>query len=177
MTPQEFQAEIQEIFRRAYEARPGLERFRRRKKNLLLLAMVLFVLQKLLGVVAAGGGWGFLAGLAGLLISGIFILAAWRGGWKLSLVLLLPAAVGLASFFRDWLPFLREGGGYSPLFYAACALAALLPLALAGIAAWLSVPEKNREYGDDLNRVNEELIALSKRFSQNPRRGGDKPES
>lgn len=176
MTPQEYQAEIQEIYRRAYEEHPGLERFRQWKKNLLLLAMVLFALQKLLDAVALGGGLAFLAGLAGLIIPGIFVLAAWRGGWKLSLVLLLPAGIGLVSLFSDWLPLLREGGDYVPLFYVAAALAALLPLTLAGVTAWLTVPEKNRAYGDQLNRVHEELIALSKRLSQDPRRGDGGPK-
>ena len=170
MTPQEYQAQIQEIYRRAYEEHPGLERFRRRKKNLLLLAMALFALGKLLDAVAIGGALAFLAGLAGLLIPAIFVLAAWRGGWKLSLVLLLPAGAGLVSLLSDWLPLLRAGGGYRPLFYAAAAVAALLPLTLAGTTAWLSIPEKNRVYGEQLSHIHEELIALSKRLSQDPQR-------
>lgn len=170
MTPQEYQEQIQEIYRRAYEEHPGLERFRGRKKNLLLLAMILFALQKLLDAIALGGGLALLAGLAGLIIPGIFVLAAWRGGWKLSLVLLLPAGMGLWSLFNDWIPVLRAGGDYLPLFYVAAAVAALLPLTLAGTTFWLTVPEKNRQYGDDLNRVHEELIVLSKRLSQDPRR-------
>lgn len=176
MTPQEYQAEIREIYRRAYEEHPGLERFRGRKKNLLLLVMVLFALQKLLDAAALGGGLAFLARLAGLIIPAIFVLAAWRGGWKLSLVLMLPAGMGLMSLFSDWLPLLRAGGDYLPLFYVAAALAALLPLTLAATTAWLVIPEKNRAYGDQLNHIHEELIALSKRLSQDPRRGDGGPK-
>lgn len=176
MTPQEYQIKIQEIYRRAYEDHPGLEQFRQRKKTFLLLAMALFALQKLLDAIAMGGGWMLLAGLAGLILPSIFILATWRGGWKLSLVLLLPAGMGLVSIFRDWLPMLREGGGYPPLFYAACAVATVLPLTLAGITAWLSIPKKNQKYGDDLNRIHEELILLSKQLSQDPRSGKKGPD-
>lgn len=175
MTPQEYQIKIQEIYHRAYEEHPGLEPFRKTKKTLLLLSMILFALQKLLDVVAMGGGWVFLAGVAGLIIPAIFVLAAWRGGWKLSLVLLLPAGMGLVSLFRDWLPMLREGGGYPPLFYAAAAVAAVLPFTLAATTAWLTIPEKNRDYGDALNQVHEELILLSKQLSQDPRRGENGP--
>lgn len=172
MNPQDHRAEVQEIYRRAYEETPGLERFRQRKKDLLRLVMALFVLQKLLDAVAVGSGWAFLAGLVGLVIPGIFVLAAWRGGWKLSLVLLLPAANGLLSLFTQWIPLLFTGGGYPPLFYAACAVMGLLPLTLAVTVFWLTVPEKNRAYGDALNRVHEELIQRGKQLSQGPRSGG-----
>lgn len=177
MTPQEYQEKIQEIYRRAYEDAPGLEGFRRTKKTLLLLAMALFAVQKLLDVLAVGGGWAFLAGLAGLIIPAIFVLAAWRGGWKLALVLLIPSGMGLVSLFTEWIPALTTGSGYPPLFYADCAVVGLLSLTLSLTAFWLIVPGKNREYGDRLNRVHEELIQLSKVLAQDPRRGGgDSPQ-
>lgn len=177
MTPQEYQERIQEIYRRAYEETPGLEGFRRTKKNLLLLTMALFAVQKLLDVLAVGGGWAFLGGLAGLIIPAIFVLTAWRGGWKLALVLLIPAGMGLVSLFTEWIPALANGSGYPPLFYADCAMVGLLSLALSITAFWLIVPGKNREYGDRLNRVHEELVRLSRELAQDPRRSsGDSPE-
>lgn len=165
MDPQTFREETQRIYLRAYGEHPGLEQFRRRKKTLLLLAMGLFALQRLLAAIALGGGWMLLAALGGLLIPGIFVMAVWRGGWKLSLVLLLPAANALVSLFTDWLPMLREGG-YPTLFYVAFGVMVLLPVTLIGTTAWLSIPARNREYGDVLNGIHEELIQISKYISQ-----------
>lgn len=165
MDPETFQEETRRIYLRTYQEYPGLERFRKQKKALLWLAMGLFALQKLLDAIALGGGWMLLAGLAGLLIPGIFVMAVWRGGWKLSLVLLLPAANALVSLFGDWLPMLREGG-YPTLFYVAFGVTALLPAVLIGTTAWLSIPARNREYGDVLNGVHEELIQISKYISR-----------
>lgn len=153
-------------YRRAYDEHPGLEQFRGRKKALLWGAMGLFALQKLMDAMAVGNIWAFFAGLVGLLIPGIFLLTAWRGGWKFSLVLLLPAAVGAASFLTGWLPMVLEGRMRPwPPFYAAFALAGAAPLYLAGVVAWLSVPEKNRAFGAILNQVNEELILRSKQMA------------
>lgn len=167
MSPQDFQEEMRRLYLQAYDEHPGLLQFRRRKKTLLWLAMALFALQKLLDAVAVGGGWMLLAGLAGLLLPGIFVMAVWRGGWKLSLVLLLPAANALVSLFTDWLPMLREGG-WPPLFYAAFSLMVILPVTLVGTTAWLSVPERNREYGEILNDIHERLILISKQITRDP---------
>lgn len=161
-----FKEEMLERYRRAYAQHPGLEQFRQRKKALLWGIMGLFALQKLLIALALGSGWGVLGGVLGLVIPAIFALTAWRGDWKFSLVLLIPAATIGLSLVRDGLPALLAGGGQYPLpVYLSVFVDAALVLCLAGTAAWLSVPEKNREYGAILNRVTEELILLNKQMA------------
>lgn len=159
----DFKTAMQEHYRRAYGQHPGLEQFRRLKKALFWGIMALFALQKLLIAVALGHPLAFAAGLLGLVLPAIFLLAAWRGEWKMSLLLLIPACTIGAGFFRDALPALLYTGGRLPMpVYLSVFVDAALVILMAGTVVWLTVPRQNREYSVILNRITEELIRLSK---------------
>lgn len=176
----DFREEFLAVWRQAYQDNPGLESFRVRKKALLWGMMGGFALQKLIALYVLGGmgnTFSLIAGLfgavVGLAIPGIFALAVWRGNWKFSLALLLPAAYLLFDVAGNGLPALAGGESYHPVFYLILAVEGLLALYLAGVTLWLSVPRRNRELGDVANRVNEYLIRRSKEIAastQKPKR-------
>lgn len=176
----DFREEMLEAYRRAYQAHPGLETFRNRKKRLLWGMMGLFALGKLLSAVRLCGDWGFaapvgviLGTLLGLAIPGIFALAVWRGNWRFSFLLLLPAAGIALELFRSWFPAMASGGSFVPLFYVALALSVVTCLYLVGVTLWLAAPARNREYGEILNQVTEALILRSKEIAaQQKAQGG-----
>lgn len=158
----DFRQVMQERYQQAYREHPGLEQFRQRKKGLLWGMMGLFALQKLLLAAALGGGWAMAGALLGLFIPGIFALAVWRGNWKFSLLLLIPALNLALGLVRQALPVLLSGEQYPPFVYLCLLADGALTLYLAGLTAWLVIPEKNRGYAAALNQVTEELIRLSK---------------
>ncbi len=175
----DFREEMMEAYRRAYEAHPGLEAFRGRKKALLWGMMALFALSKLLTAIPA---WNYashavivIGGLMGLVIPGIFALAVWRGGWRFSLALLLPAASIALDLFRSWFPALAAGGDFHPLFHVTLWTAVATCLYLIGVVLYLSVPAKNRAYGEVLNQVTEALILRSKELAAQQRPGQPAP--
>lgn len=174
----EFREEVLAAWRQAYEENPGLESFKSRKKALLWGVMGLFALQKLVALFILGGTGstaalisGLFGAVVGLAIPGIFVLAVWRGNWRFSLAFLLPAAYLLFDVLGNGLPALTSGDSYYPVFYLILGLEAFLALYLIGVTLWLSVPQRNRELGDAMNRVNEYLIHRSKEIAaQTPKR-------
>ncbi len=172
----DFREEILAVWRQAYLDHPGLEQFKTRKKMLLWGVMGLFVLQKAVGLVSL---WGFgnplvllFGAVVGLALPGIFALAVWRGSWKFSLALLLPAIYLAVDVLWNGLPVLASGEPYYTSFYVILAVEGLMALYLAGVTIWLSVPKRNRELGQVMNQVNEHLIRRSKELAaQNAGRG------
>lgn len=168
----DFREEFVAAWRQAYQDNPGLESFRARKKALLWGVMGGFALQKLIGLYVLGGMggggaliFGLFGAVMGLAIPGIFALAVWRGNWRFSLALLLPAAYLLYDVVGNGFPALASGASYHPAFYLILAVEGLLALYLAGVVLWLSVPRRNRELGEIQNQVNERLIRRSKEIA------------
>ena len=99
--------EMEAIFWQACQAHPQLPWFRSTKKGLLWGMMALFALLRTLeGFLYWQAGHSALAMLRvplGLVLPGIFALSVWRGHWKFSFLLLIPAgslALGLLSEIR-----------------------------------------------------------------------------
>ena len=165
----DFREEYLAVWRQAYQDHPGLERFRAIKKGLLWGVMALFALQKLIVVVSMwriGSPAALLFGaVVGMALPGIFALAVWRGNWKFSLVLLLPALYLAYDVVGNGFSALASGDSYYFTFYLILAVEGLMALYLAGVALWLSVPVQNRQLGDTANQVNEYLIRRSKEIA------------
>ncbi len=172
----DFREEALAVWRQANQDNPGLESFRARKKALLWGVMGGFALQKLIGLYVLGGmgsAGALVAGLfgavMGLAIPGIFALAVWRGNWRFSLALLLPAAYLIFDVAGNGIPALASGDSYHPVFYLILAVEGLLALYLVGVTLWLSVPRRNRELGEVANQINEYLIRRSKEIAASTR--------
>lgn len=166
--------DMESIFRRACEAHPGLAPYRAAKKGLLWGAMGFFVLIRVLeGVLYWRAGQSLLAVLRlplGLVIPGIFVLSVWRGGWKFSFLLLLPAgslAMGLVQELRVTL--LLGFDHFRPMAYVITGVEAATVLYLVWVVLWLSLPERNRKLSAVLNQVTEEQIRRSKELMPPPR--------
>lgn len=166
--------EMELLFRQACQEHPGLPRFRAAKKGLLWGMMGFFALIRVLeGLLYWEAGHPVLAVLRvplGLLIPGIFALSVWRGGWKFSFLLLLPAG----SLAGDLLPEIRVTLllGYNtlrPMAYVILAVEAIAALYLAGVVLWLALPPENRELSAVMNQITEELIRRSKEQAPPPR--------
>lgn len=165
--------EMEAIFWQACQAHPQLPWFRSTKKGLLWGMMALFALLRTLeGFLYWQAGHSALAMLRvplGLVLPGIFALSAWRGHWKFSFLLLIPAgslALGLLSEIRAALLLGFDTLPLPVLIYLAANAAAILYL--AGVLLWLLLP-RNRELSIALNQVTEEQIRRSKELTPPPR--------
>lgn len=168
----DFREEILATWRRAYQENPGLESFKTWKKRLLWGIMLLFALQKLTVVASmwrlGHPGAMIFGAVMGMAIPGIFVLAVWRGNWKFSLALLLPAFTLASDVIRNGLPALTSGNSYYPIFYVIIALEGFMTLYIVGVVLWISVPVRNRQLGEIMNQVNEHLIRRSKELTPPP---------
>ena len=165
--------EMEAIFWQACQAHPQLPGFRSTKKGLLWGMMALFALLRTLeGFLYWQAGHSALAMLRvplGLVLPGIFALSVWRGHWKFSFLLLIPAgslALGLLSEIRAALLLGFDTLPLPVLIYLAANAAAILYL--AGVLLWLLLP-RNRELSIALNPVTEEQIRRSKELTPPPR--------
>ncbi len=165
--------EMEAIFWQACQAHPQLPWFRSTKKGLLWGMMALFALLRTLeGFLYWQAGHSALAMLRvplGLVLPGIFALSVWRGHWKFSFLLLIPAgslALGLLSEIRAALLLGFDTLPLPVLIYLAVNAAAILYL--AGVLLWLLLP-RNRELSIALNQVTEEQIRRSKELTPPPR--------
>ncbi len=169
----DFREEFFAVWRQAYQEHPGLEQFKAWKKRLLWGVMALFALQKLIMVVSMwriGSPVALLFGaVVGMALPGIFALAVWRGGWKFSLALLLPALYLAYDVIGNGLSALASGDSYYFAFYVILAVEGFMALYLAGVVLWLSVPARNRQLGEIANQVNEYLIRRSKELAAQSR--------
>lgn len=161
--------EMERMHREAYAVHPGLEGFRTGKKWLLWGMMGLFALSKLCAAIPlwqTGNRAAVVLGVVlGMAVPGIFALAVWRGNWRFSFVLLLPAASMALDLVRNALPALLSGESYHILFYCIVGLELVMTAYLAALVLWFTVPPQNREYSDILNGLNEELIRRAKALS------------
>ena len=165
--------EMEAIFWQACQAHPQLPWFRSTKKGLLWGMMALFALLRTLeGFLYWQAGHSALAMLRvplGLVLPGIFALSVWRGHWKFSFLLLIPAgslALGLLSEIRAALLLGFDTLPLPVLIYLAANAAAILYL--AGVLLWLLLP-RNRELSIALNQVTGEQIRRSKELTPPPR--------
>ncbi len=165
--------EMEAIFWQACQAHPQLPWFRSTKKGLRWGMMALFALLRTLeGFLYWQAGHSALAMLRvplGLVLPGIFALSVWRGHWKFSFLLLIPAgslALGLLSEIRAALLLGFDTLPLPVLIYLAANAAAILYL--AGVLLWLLLP-RNRELSIALNQVTEEQIRRSKELTPPPR--------
>ncbi len=164
--------EMEAIFWQACQTHPQLPWFRSTKKGLLWGMMALFALLRTLeGFLYWQAGHSALAMLRvplGLVLPGIFALSVWRGHWKFSFLLLIPAgslALGLLSEIRAALLLGFDTLPLPVLIYLAANAAAILYL--AGVLLWLLLP-RNRELSIALNQVTEEQIRRSKELTHRP---------
>lgn len=169
----DFRQEMETIFWQACQAHPQLPWFRSTKKGLLWGMMALFALLRTLeGFLYWQAGHSALAMLRvplGLVLPGIFALSVWRGHWKFSFLLLIPAgslALGLLSEIRAALLLGFDTLPLPVLIYLAANAAAILYL--ADVLLWLLLP-RNRELSIALNQVTEEQIRRSKELTPPPR--------
>lgn len=168
----DFRQEMEAIFWQACQAHPQLPWFRSTKKGLLWGMMALFALLRTLeGFLYWQAGHSALAMLRvplGLVLPGIFALSVWRGHWKFSFLLLIPAgslALGLLSEIRAALLLGFDTLPLPVLIYLAANAAAILYL--ADVLLWLLLP-RNRELSIALNQVTEEQIRRSKELTHRP---------
>lgn len=168
----DFRQEMEAIFWQACQAHPQLPWFRSTKKGLLWGMMALFALLRTLeGFLYWQAGHSALAMLRvplGLVLPGIFALSVWRGHWKFSFLLLIPAgslALGLLSEIRAALLLGFDTLPLPVLIYLVANAATILYL--AGVLLWLLLP-RNRELSIALNQVTEEQIRRSKELTHRP---------
>lgn len=152
----DLKGEMRAAYQNAYNENSGLEHFHHSKRLLIWGMFGIAVIRKLIVAISmfSRSPLAALIGIAlGICIAGIFAVAIYQGPWKFSYGLYFLAAYMLFDFIRYGIPALTSGISYQPIFYVTMVLQLFFMIYLLLLALWLSVPVKNRNYADILNKI------------------------
>lgn len=104
--------------------------------------------------------------LAAIGVSGILILAVYKGPWTFALVFLFPAVnIGL-NLVQNVLYVFSSGESFVLFFYVLLVLQSLYVVSLFGMTAWLAIPAQNREFTKVLNDIAKEYSGRGKAMNK-----------
>lgn len=159
---------------RAYDAEPEVKNWIKTKRNIFRILAVYWIIHAVFSSVALhqiGSGFNLLMDVLRPLfqIFWLYVFISPNGSWRINMVLYFWAlsnmVLNLNNYMHNLQGYVLEMVAQMPVLGAVFGMELLVPVLFLGIACYLTLPKKHREWSERAEQIQKELSASFKAMS------------